>query len=305
MRIVYFGTSEFAVPPLEAVAAQTVLVVTQPDRPSGRGMSLHPSPVKRAAMRLGLPVETPAKSRAPEFVARLAELKPDLFVVASYGQLLSKALLDTPARGCYNLHGSLLPKYRGAAPIQRCVLEGEAATAVTLMRMAEGLDTGDMVAKEALDIGPDETAGELHDRLAQVAAQMIAAWLPALAGGDVPRQAQDGSLATYAKKVEKEEAGLSFERPAAEEYNRFRAFTPAPGAFIPTSAGPLKLLQVRLEPGVGGEPGVVLATRPELVVAFSRGALRLIEVQPAGKKRMAGRDFANGARLKPGSPWPA
>jgi methionyl-tRNA formyltransferase len=291
-------------------------------------MRMQASPMKLAAMELGIPVETPEKSRAAEFVSRLVSEDADALVVASYGQILSQAVLDSARRGGINLHGSLLPKYRGAAPIQRAILNRESETGITLMQMDKGMDTGDAIAMVSTPIGRDETYGELQDRLALIAADMAADWMPRIVAGDYSRVAQDSSLATVAPKVEKAEAELSFDRPAVEEYARFRAFTPSPGATVRTAFGMVKLSGVRnWELGTGnsqlgtehselyglavevhppaplkGGPefgGTVLSVNP-LVVSFAEGALEFVELQPEGKKRMSGKDFANGHRLKPG-----
>lgn len=299
MKLIYFGTGTFALPALRALAPHVALVVTQPDRPTGRGMRLQAAPAKLLAQELGLHVESPEKTRAPEFVARLRELDADALVVASYGQILSTAVLDSAKRGGINLHGSILPEYRGAAPIQRCILDGRTETGITLMQMDRGMDTGDMIEIVRTPIGPDETYGELQDRLALLAAEMAVAWMPRIVADDYPRTPQEGDRATVAPKVEKAEAELSFARAAKEEYDRFRAFTPAPGAFVRTTHGVLRLHSVRAAEG-SGEPGTVLSVSPEPVVAFAEGALRLVEVQPEGKRRMSGRDWANGARIKAG-----
>lgn len=300
IRVIYFGTSVFAIPALRAVADHVVLVVSQPDRPSGRGQRLHPSPISEVARELGLPLETPEKSRAPEFVEHLRSFDADLLLVAAYGQILSVRQLESARQGGINLHGSLLPEYRGAAPIQRCIQDGRTESGVTLMQMDKGMDTGDEIARVALPIGPDETYGELQDRLAIAAAELAADWLPRLAAGDYVRTPQDASRATHAAKVEKAEAQLQFEKPYLDEYNRFRAFTPSPGAFLVTRAGALKLSAVRSAGPSEQAPGTVVQTSPAFTVSFEGGALELLEVQPEGKKRMTGRDFANGARLRPG-----
>lgn len=338
MKLIFFGTGVFAVPALQALAGDVCLVVAQPDRPSGRGMRVSESPVKVAALELGLTVETPEKSRAPEFVERLGAEDADALVVASYGQILSQSVLDSAKRGGINLHGSLLPLYRGAAPIQRAILDGREETGVTLMQMDRGMDTGDVIAARRTPIRPDETYGELQDRLAVIAAEMAAEWMPRIVTGDYPRTPQDSSLATSAPKIEKSEAELSFDRPALQEFARFRAFTPSPGAFLRTRVGLVKISKAALSgygfrvggdgirdresgleikagphlpslssgpPAVGEDSlsdfaGTILSVSPGLVVGFSEGALELIEVQPEGKKRMSGRDLANGLRLKPG-----
>jgi methionyl-tRNA formyltransferase len=298
VRLAFFGTTEFAVPALEAMADSVALVVTQPDRPTGRGLRLHASPVKTRALALGLPVESPEKSRAPEFVARLRSLDLDALLVAAYGQILSVAVLESARRGGINLHGSVLPRWRGAAPIQRAILAGDTETGVTLMQMDRGMDTGDIIAVRRTPIGPDETYGELQARLADLAAGMAREWMPRVVAGDYPREPQDDAPATLAAKVTKEEAGLDFGRAAAAEYARFRAFTPAPGAYLSLAGGPLKLHACRLAAGEAAG-GTVLSLQP-LTVAFAGGALELQAVQPAGKPRMAGRDWANGARLRVG-----
>jgi len=263
-------------------------------------MTLRPSPIKREAIELGLPVETPEKSRAPEFVERIRELGADVMVVASYGQILSQALLDATPRGGINLHGSILPKYRGAAPIQRAILEGETETGVTLMQMDKGMDTGDAIDIVRTPIGPDETYGELQDRLALLAADQIREWLPRIVAGDYPRVSQDHAAATIAAKVAKEEAELHLTGDAKREYNRFRAFTPNPGAFLRDGAGAMLKLHAMARSEDRAAPGTVLAVQPFPRIAFENGALELIEVQPEGKKRMSGRDWINGLRLRPG-----
>ena len=306
MRLVFFGTGEFAVPALQAVAKDVALVVTQPDRPSGRGLSLKPSPVKLAAIELGLPIESPDKARATEFVLKIEELNADALIVASYGQILSQALLETAKHGGINLHGSILPKYRGAAPIQRAILEGETETGVSLMQMDKGMDSGDIVAIDTTPIDPIETYGELQTRLAKIAAEMIRKWLPEIGTGNYPRTKQNHDAVSLAPKVAKEEAELCFERDAKKEYDRFRAFNPTPGPYIrvqTTIHNPqftsLKLHKAALKPETG-PPGTVLSLQPLPLIAFSGGSLELIEVQPEGKTRMSGRDWANGLRLQVG-----
>ena len=299
MRIIYFGTGSFAIPTLKTLAEHVVLVVTQPDRPSGRGMKLHASPVKSLALELGIRVETPERARSREFVEQILQLHADALVVASYGQILSTAMLEAATRGGINLHGSILPRYRGAAPIQRSILERESETGITLMQMDRGMDTGDIIEIIKTPIGPDETYGELQDRLAEIAAGMASKWLPRICAGDYVRTPQNNELATTAPKVEKSEAELLFVRPALDEYYRFRAFTPAPGAYLSTNSGILRVSSARYS-GLSGQTGTVLLTNP-LTIAFSQGSLEFYEVQPEGKKRMSGNDYANGARLRPGS----
>lgn len=303
MKLVFFGTGSFAVPALRALAPSVALVVTQPDRPTGRGMKLQPSPARAAAIELGLPTATPQRCRAPEFVAELRSVGADALVVASYGQILSDAVLKSSTRGGINLHGSILPAWRGAAPIQRSILAGCTETGVTLMQMDRGMDTGDIIDIERTPIGPDETYSELQERLAQIAADLAARWMPRIVAGEYPRTPQSPDSATFAPKVTKDEAELRFDRPAEAEYRRFRAFTKSPGAFLRTAIGTIKLSRARLSDRhvETAEPGRILSVSPELTVAFAGGALELLELQPEGKKRMSGRDLANGARLKPGS----
>ena len=263
-------------------------------------MRLQATPVKEAALKHGLPVETPVKSRAPEFVQTLKALDPDAFVVASYGQILSKALLDVPKAGAFNLHASILPSYRGASPIQYAVLNGDDETGVTLMAMDEGMDTGDVVTVERTKIGLQETAGELHDRLAEIAADVIEQWIARIASGDFSRTPQNDDNASAAPKTSKADAELSFDRDAKREYDRYRAFTPVPGAWLRTSSGTLKIKRASPAVSTGEAPGSVIAARPALVVAFAGGAISLDQVQPEGRHSVSGLEFANGARLKPG-----
>jgi len=299
MRLVFFGTGTFAVPALRRISSHVVLVVTQPDRPKGRGNQVQSTPVKQVAEELGIPVQTPEKARAPEFVDQIRSLESDALIVASYGQILSQALLDSAQRGGINLHGSLLPKYRGAAPIQRAILNGDQETGVTLMQMDKGMDTGDIIEMQRLTIDPDETYGELQDRLAELSAHMIEAFLPALESGSYRLEPQNPSQATIAPKVEKAEAEVHFSGAAAAEYNRFRAFTPAPGAYAKTGRGLLKISSARLSQS-SGTPGEILSNSEGCEIACDKGSLVLLEVQPEGKKRVSGRELLNGWRLKPG-----
>lgn len=300
MTIAFFGTGEFAVPALRAVAAHTALVVAQPDRPSGRGLALRATPVRAAALDLGLKVATPDSCRDDAFIAEVRERHLDILLVASYGQIMPVRLLEAAIHGGINLHGSILPRYRGAAPVQRAIQAGEAETGVTLMQMAKGMDTGDLIAVERTPIGSDETAGELFARLAEIAGSMAASWLPRLCSGEYPRTPQTDSEATYAPKIERGDARIRCDEPAETAYNRFRAFTPAPGAYFESPVGRIGLLKARLS-SASGKPGTVLAVAPVLTVACRSGSLELHEVRPQGKTGMSGRDFVNGARLRVGS----
>ncbi len=299
MSLIFFGTGTFAIPSLKALAKDVILVVTQPDRPSGRGMKLQPSPMKLAATELGIPVESPEKCRAPEFVEKLESLKPEALVVASYGQILSQRVLDSATRGGINLHGSILPRYRGAAPIQRAIQYMEPETGITLMQMDKGMDSGDIIEIIRTPIGPDETYGELQDRLGEIASQLVQDWMPRILRGEYPRTPQDHAQMTLAPKIEKSEGIINLQDSAIQEYAKFRAFSPAPGATIMTKSSPLKIIEAKLGTG-HGVPGVVLSTGYGCEVACGEASLILQTVQPEGKKRMTGRDFANGMRIKPG-----
>jgi methionyl-tRNA formyltransferase len=299
MKIVYFGTSDFAVPALRVLAPHVILVVSQPDRPSGRGMKLKPSAVKQVALELDLPVETPEKARDPEFVERIANLHPDVLVVAAYGQILSVKLLETATRGGVNLHGSILPKYRGAAPIQRAIFAGESETGVTLMQMAKGMDTGDMIDITQTSIGDHETYGELQTRLSELAAVQIGEWINRIVAGEYPRIEQDHEKATHAAKIDRAETELRFDMPDA--YLRFRAFTPNPSCFLNTVNGRLKLVAARTVTGhQKAMLGEIISVSP-LVVHFAQGAIELTMVQPEGKVKQSGSDWANGQRLTVGN----
>lgn len=302
MRVIFAGTPPFAAAALEALAAaghDIVLVLTQPDRPAGRGMKLTPSAVKQAALARGLPVYQPTSLKTPEAQAELRAVSADVMVVAAYGLILPQAVLEMPRLGCLNIHASLLPRWRGAAPIQRAILAGDAETGITIMQMDVGLDTGAMLAKTAVPIRESDTAASLHDRLAAAGAAAIVGALanyPAL----VPEE-QDDAQATYAAKLSKEEARLDWRQPAEALARAVRAFNPAPGAWTGLDGAPLKIWAAQPVPG-SGQPGEVLrAEVDQLVVACGSGALALQEVQPAGGKRMAAAAFLAGRPLARGS----
>jgi len=298
VRIVYFGTANFAVPALEALAPHIAGVVTQPDKPSGRGMDLRASPVARVAADLGLFVLKPDRCRDIEFLAAIEVLEPDVLVVAAYGQILPQRLLDIPPWGGINIHGSLLPRWRGAAPIQRAIQHGDAVTGVTIMQMDKGMDTGDILMWQETSIGSDETAGELFGRLASMGAEMILDVLDRYR--DLPHLPQDDALATVASKFTRGECRIDWSAPAQDAYNLYRAVTPFPGAFTLFGGKMMKLLRVR-PASDSGVPGQVLAvTQDGIVVACGHGALRLEEVQPEGKPRMSAHAFAIGHDVKAG-----
>ncbi len=299
MRIVFAGTPEFAAEHLKALlgtAHEVIAVYTQPDRPAGRGQKLTPSAVKRLALEHAIPVLQPATLRAPEAQAELAALAPDLMVVVAYGLILPQAVLDIPALGCINSHASLLPRWRGAAPIQRAVQAGDEASGVTVMRMEAGLDTGPMLLKVSTPIGADETGGSLHDRLAQMGPAAVVSAIEGLAAGTLGGEVQDDSLATYAHKLNKDEARIDWSRPAVELERLIRAFFPWPICHSSLAGEAVKVLAARLADGKG-EPGQILAASKEgLVVACGDQALCLTRLQLPGGKPLNFSDLFNSRR---------
>ena len=306
MRILYFGTSAFALPALQALVERdydVVAVVTQPDRPAGRGSKLTPPPVKELALRLGLPVLQPESCRTPEFFEGARGYQPDLSVVAAYGQFLPDALRELSPCGTVNLHGSLLPKLRGAAPIQRAILTGEETTGVCLMWMARAMDAGDVIDCRSTPILPEDDYGTLSDRLAALAAELLLAWLPALAAGEAPHHPQDPAAVTLAPMLRKEEREIDWARPALEIWRQIRAFAPSPGAVSLLHGQPLKILAaIPLPSAPAGQPGALVDTTPNtgLIVATGEGHLRLLSVQPAGKRAMSAAEFLRGAHIAVG-----
>jgi methionyl-tRNA formyltransferase len=310
LRCIYFGTADLACASLNALAGQpwAVLqgVVTQPDRPRGRQLRFEPTPVKTAALRLGLPVWQPAKCRDPEFVDALRQLAPELIVVAAYGQILPPAILDIPRLGCVNVHASILPEYRGAAPIQWALLDGRVRTGITLMKMDPGLDTGDILSQEAIPIGPTETAPELHDRLADLGADLLVRTIPAFVEGRVQPQPQPAAGASYARKIVKEDGQLDWTLPAPTLANRVRALKPWPGTFtfLPAEPHPLllKVLKAEADPEPSGPPGQVLqADATGLRVACGTGTLRILELQREGGRPLPSGVFLAGRAVPPGT----
>jgi methionyl-tRNA formyltransferase len=288
MKIAFAGTPEFAAVALEAIlaAGYTVpLVLTQPDRPAGRGMQLQPSAVKKVAMAHGIPVDQPERLRTDEQRGALAACAPDVLVVAAYGLILPQAVLDLPRLGCINIHASLLPRWRGAAPIHRAIEAGDAETGITIMQMDAGLDTGSMLLQRALPILPTDTTGSLHDKLAQLGGEMIVEALAALP--DLVPDPQPAEGVTYAAKIAKAEAAVDWFRPAPEIERKIRAFDPFPGATATLAGTPLKLWGARVEAGVG-QPGTILAADPAgLKVACGEGVLVLTLAQKPGGRRLA------------------
>jgi methionyl-tRNA formyltransferase len=296
-RIVFMGSPAFALPALRALTRTyaVVGVVTQPDRLAGRGRALKPPPVKTLALELGLPVIQPEKLRLPEAMRALQSFAPELIVVAAFGQILKPDVLDLPKHGCLNVHASLLPRWRGAAPINAALLHGDGETGVTIMKMDPGLDTGPILAQRELTIEPHETAGELYQRLSTLGAGLLMDTLPDyLAGRLIPR-AQPEEGVTYAPMLKKEEGLLDFSRPAGELARRVRAFNPWPGAFFEWAGSSLKVHRAHPEPG-DASAGKTLVHRGQPAIGTGSGLLVLDEVQPAGKKTMSGKAFLSGAR---------
>lgn len=299
LRIVFAGTPEFAAEHLKALLGtphQVIAVYTQPDRPAGRGHKLMPSPVKQLAAEHGIAVYQPATLRAPEAQAELAALQADLMVVVAYGLILPQVVLDTPRLGCINSHASLLPRWRGAAPIQRAVQAGDRESGVTVMQMEAGLDTGPMLLKVSTPIAPSDTGGSLHDRLAVLGSQAVIQAVDALAAGTLTGEVQDDSLANYAHKLNKDEARLDWSRPAVELERLVRAFNPWPVCHSSLNGEPLKVLAATLGEG-SGQPGQILAASKDgLTVACAEGALRLTRLQLPGGKPLAFADLYNSRR---------
>ncbi|OBZ14530.1 methionyl-tRNA formyltransferase [Bacillus sp. FJAT-27264] len=311
MKIVFMGTPAFAVPSLQMLVEEgyeVVAVLTQPDRPQGRKKTLTPSPVKEAALALGLPVLQPERLRRPEAVAELATYAPDLIVTAAYGQILPKSVLDLPQNGCVNVHGSLLPKYRGGAPIQRSIINGEKVTGVTLMYMAEGLDTGDMISRVEVPIEDGDTSGDLFEKLSVAGRDLLKAEMPRLAAGRVDAVVQEESEATYAPNLSREDERIDWNVSSRDIYNRIRGLVPFSGAFTLWNGETFKVWAATnpslASTGNGGQaaPGTVLAVEAQGVeVKTGDGSLLLTTVQPAGKKAMSAADFSRGAAMKPGT----
>lgn len=303
MRIVFAGTPDFAAQSLAVILAaghDVSLVLTQPDRHAGRGMALQASPVKQLALKHGLTLHQPPSLKSEEARQPIVDASPDIMVVAAYGLILPQAALDIPRLGCVNIHASLLPRWRGAAPIQRALLAGDRETGVTLMRMEAGLDTGPMLHKESLPIADTDTAGTLHDKLAALGARLIADALPRLERGELAGEPQPAEGVTYAAKLEKAEAVLDWRLPAAALVRAVHAFNPFPGAVARIDGQAVKIW--RAAPAAGAdEPGKVLAAGADgIIVACGEGALRLTELQKAGGRRLPAADFLRGFTLRPG-----
>lgn len=299
------GTPDFAVPTLEILhknGYDIVGVVTQPDRPKGRGQKLAASPVKEYALKHGLPLYQPERVKTPDFIVQLRALAPDFIVVVAYGQILSEEILTLPAYGCINVHASLLPKYRGAAPIHWALINGERTTGITTMYMDSGMDTGDMILQAEIPITSEDTTGSLHDKLAVIGAEVLYRTLQQVSAGNAPRIAQDGIQATYAPLLKQEHECMDWGRTAQELDCQIRGLNPWPGAFTTHRNRRLKIWRaVPLTGPAGQRAGTVLAVdREGIVVATAEGSLRLIELQPQNNKRMFAADYARGQRVEPG-----
>lgn len=303
MRIVFMGTPDFAVPSLQALidaGHEICAVYTQPDKPKGRGYVLTPPPVKELALEHGIPVEQPPTLRTEEAFSSLQSYAPELIVVVAYGKLLPKNVLELPRFGCVNVHGSLLPKYRGAAPIQWAVLNGDRVSGVTTMYMAEGLDTGDMIYREETPVGPDETAGELFDRLAGMGAKLLLRTIQAIEDGSAPRTSQPEDGGTYASQLSKEMARIDWTRSAHEIKNLVRGMNPWPVAQTTFRGKQMKVFRVSVREGTAEAPGSARMENGAFLVACGDGTVCLEELQYQGGKRMNGSDFLRGHALHAG-----
>jgi methionyl-tRNA formyltransferase len=306
MRIVFIGTGEIGVPALRALQNtnehQLVSVVTQPDKPVGRDQKLTPPPIKAALAGEKMSILQPARIKDRQAIDEILALQPDLIVVMAYGQILPRDLLEIPRVACLNLHASLLPRWRGAAPIQAAIAAGDRETGITVMYMDEGLDTGDILLKHKIDILPEETGGSLHDRLGEVAPEALLESLRLLGTGQAPRVPQDNALATTAPKLNREDGRIDWAEPAEVIERKIRAFNPWPGAFTTVTAKSdnsrnLKIFGASIV-GLSGEPGTILRSENEIVIAAGKGALSLNEVQLEGKQRMSAAEFSRGQLIK-------
>lgn len=308
LNVIFMGTAELSCASLSALlddpGLRVAAVVTQPDKPKGRNLEAQPSPVKVLALKSRVPVLQPLRAREESFPAQLAAFDPGLIVVVAYGQILPPGILALPKHGCLNVHTSLLPKHRGAAPIQWAVANGEAETGVTIMKMDAGLDTGDILTQQRTPIGPGDNSASLHERLARLGAGLLVQTIPDYLAGKIRPQPQPAEGASYAAKIKKEDGRIVWSRPAEETWNRFRAFSPWPGAFTFWGAGSkpllLKIQGARVVER-SGTPGEILqADRDGIVVGCGQNALLITELQREGGRCLAARDFLAGLPLRPG-----
>lgn len=301
MKIIYMGTPDFAVPALKSLASskhEVCAVFTQPDKPRGRKMILTPPDVKVCAQSLNIPVYQPESMKNSDALEIIGRYNPDVIVVAAYGKILPKAVLDAPKFGCVNIHGSLLPKYRGAAPIQQSVLNGDRVTGITTMLMDVGLDTGDILLTEETEIGENETSGELFDRLAELGGKLVLKTLSALEKGEITPKKQNESLATHTSKIDKSLCPIDFSKSAFEVHNKVRGLNPWPVATTKICGKNVKVYSTRLCPK-SGKSGEVISTKP-LVVGCGDKSVEILELQPEGKKRMTADAFLAGHKLEIG-----
>ena len=305
LRTVFMGTPEFALQPLQGLLAAGVNLVgvyTQPDRPKGRGKKLAASPVKQLALEHGIPVFQPEKLRDQQAVEELQALQPDLIIVVAYGQILPKVALDIPRYHCINIHASLLPEYRGAAPINKVIIDGGTETGVTTMLMDVGLDTGDMLVKRSLNIGENETAGELHDRLALLGREVMEETLDHLCAGALVAEKQDDSLSCYAPMLKKEDGLIDWQRSAIEIHNQVRGLDPWPGAYTYLEGEVLKIAATTVDTGSVEAAGTIIsADKTGVRIACGEGVLIVGELQLPGRKRLAAMNFLSGRPLFPGT----
>ena len=310
LRIIFMGTADLACASLRALCREksfaVIAVVSQPDKPKGRDLKLQPTPVKALALAEGLLVLQPARARDEAFIAELRQLQPDLIAVAAYGQILPQAILDLPRYGCVNVHTSLLPKYRGAAPIQWAILNGDAETGVTIMKMDAGLDTGPMLAQATAPIASEDNAQTLHDRLAELGGDLLVKTIPDYVSGKITPRPQPAEGASYARKITKEDGQIDWSQPARVLWNRVRGLTPWPGAFTHLPPGGhsrlLKIWSAEIEAQLSGEPGTVLrADKAGLVVACGQQALHILQLQREGGRRMSASEFLAGHELPMGT----
>ncbi|MBF0614515.1 MAG: methionyl-tRNA formyltransferase [Magnetococcales bacterium] len=306
LRILFMGTPEFAAVSLSALLTgpdRVIGVFTQPDRPTGRGLTMAHSPVKKLALHHEIPIWQPQRLKDPQVVAECQALQPDVIVVAAYGQIVPRAILDLPGLGCINVHASLLPRWRGAAPIQRAILAGDTHTGITIMQMDPGLDTGPMLAMESIPIGSTMTGGELHDALATLGADLLMRTLVGVQAGSVRPAPQPEEGVTLAPKLTRADEAILFERPALEIQRQILALNPWPGATTWLDGQPLKILRGVARSG-SGQPGTTLALHADGVeIACGSGSILVTELQPAGKRRMTATDWLRGRAINPGRQW--
>lgn len=304
MRIVFMGTPEFAVPSLKALVdsgEEVIAVVAQPDKPRGRGLKFTPPPTRVFAEERGIRVLQPLGIRTEDFLKELAELDPDIIIVAAYGKILPKSVLDLPEFGCLNVHASLLPKYRGAAPVNWAIARGEKVTGVTIMRMDEGMDTGDILLTREIPIDDDDTGETLSGKLSAAGAELLLQSLDCLRKGDLHALKQDDSLATYAPMLKKEDGRIDWRKPASEIRDLIRGMLPWPGAFTLLDGKILKIYRAAISEGEGKGGEVMQAPKGVLRVGTGDGALDILELQLEGGKRLEARDFLSGRKIEPGT----